>query len=392
MVGAHPHGAVFVERVVMTKKLLVVVGTRPEAIKLAPLVHAINASDWATCCLVLTGQHKDLVVPIFAHFGLQADHDLAAMTPDQSLAEVTARILERLDKVLQIERPDAVVAQGDTVSVLAAGLAAFYRRIPFAHVEAGLRTGCMDNPFPEEMNRVLTGRLSTWHFAPTAQARQNLLREGVPTGNIWVTGNTVIDALKMTMAMPATPEQRIDTPKPFVLVTAHRRENFGEPMANIFTAIGNLAQRHAGLDFVISVHPNPTVQAAASKLAGIANVRLLPPCPYPMFCWLMSQSRFVLSDSGGVQEEAPAIGKPVLVLRHETERPEAVELGANALVGTGVESIMSHCESLLFDKARYDRMANAGSPYGDGRAAGRIVEAMATLLGVVRAREAVTAP
>lgn len=383
------------------KKIIVVIGTRPEAIKLAPVVHAIEASDWARCCLVLTGQHKDLVAPILTHFGLCADHDLAAMTANQTLSEVTARILERLDLVLAQEQPDAVIAQGDTVSVLAAGLASFFRKIPFAHVEAGLRTGTLDNPFPEEMNRVLTGRLSTWHFAPTEVARDNLLREGIDSETVWVTGNTVIDALKWTtrqsasrtpLSGPATPTTPASPAKarPFVLVTAHRRENFGTPMAQIFAAVQALANRHSELDFVITVHPNPVVQSAVACLRGIANIKLLPPAPYPQFCELMDQSLFVLSDSGGVQEEAPALGKPVLILRHETERPEAVALGANALVGTETQEIISQCESLLSDSARYLRMSQAGSPYGDGQAAVRIVELLKARLHL--SRDVTTSP
>ncbi len=357
----------------MRKKLAVVIGTRPEAIKMAPVVQAIEASQWAQCEVVLTGQHQHLVAPILTHFGINAQVNLQCMTPDQSLSEVTARILERMDKYLASSEPAAVLAQGDTVSVLGAGLASFFRRIPLGHVEAGLRTGVWDNPFPEEMNRVLTGRLATWHFAPTTTSERHLLAEGVAHNRIWVTGNTVIDALKWTLSASPSGQTSPNGNRPYVLVTAHRRENFGVGMLNIFRALLELAQLHPELDFVIPLHPNPQVREAARVLKGPANVLTLDPSPYPEFCRWLAHALLVLSDSGGVQEEAPAIGKPVLVLRHETERPEAVELGANILVGTDKAQIVKKTEWLLSDRTAYQRMATAGSPYGDGMAAQRIV-------------------
>jgi UDP-N-acetylglucosamine 2-epimerase (non-hydrolysing) len=358
------------------KKLMVVIGTRPEAIKLAPVVSAIQASDWASCELVLTGQHKELIDPLIQQFALPVHHNLQAMRHDQALAPVTARILEGLDKLVEASRPDAIIGQGDTVSVLAASMVAFFRQVPFAHVEAGLRTGNLHLPFPEEMNRVLTSRMTRWHFAPTETARDHLLKEGVPAGDISVTGNTVIDALQMTLRQPM-PELPCREGREFILVTAHRRENHGQPMQDICGAVATLATRHPQLDFIYPVHPNPRVRDVAhALLSGLPNVLLTEPCDYPVFCHLMNRSRLILSDSGGVQEEAPALGKPVLVLRQETERPEAVQWGCNRLVGTDRPAIIQAVESLLSDPQAYARMAGAGSPYGDGRAAQRVLDVL----------------
>jgi UDP-N-acetylglucosamine 2-epimerase (non-hydrolysing) len=358
------------------KKLMVVIGTRPEAIKLAPVVAAIQASSWAECELVLTGQHKELIDPLVEQFALPVRHNLQAMLHDQALAPVTARILEGLDQLIVATQPHAIIGQGDTVSVLAASMAAFFRRVPFAHVEAGLRTGNLHMPFPEEMNRVLTSRMSRWHFAPTDMARGHLLREGVPEADVFVTGNTVIDALQMTLrqAVPALPCR---PGREFILVTAHRRENHGQPMQDICSAIASLADRRPGLDFIYPVHPNPRVREVAhARLSGRDNVLLIEPCDYPVFCHLMSRARLILSDSGGVQEEAPALGKPVLVLRQETERPEAVLWGCNRLVGTTQASIEQAVDTLLSDTQAYARMAAAGSPYGDGEASQRVLRVL----------------
>jgi UDP-N-acetylglucosamine 2-epimerase (non-hydrolysing) len=358
------------------KKLMVVIGTRPEAIKLAPVVAAIQASSWAECELVVTGQHKELIDPLVEQFALPVRHNLQAMLHDQALAPVTARILEGLDQLIVATQPHAIIGQGDTVSVLAASMAAFFRRVPFAHVEAGLRTGNLHMPFPEEMNRVLTSRMSRWHFAPTDMARGHLLREGVPEADVFVTGNTVIDALQMTLrqAVPALPCR---PGREFILVTAHRRENHGQPMQDICSAIASLADRRPGLDFIYPVHPNPRVREVAhARLSGRDNVLLIEPCDYPVFCHLMSRARLILSDSGGVQEEAPALGKPVLVLRQETERPEAVLWGCNRLVGTTQASIEQAVDTLLSDTQAYARMAAAGSPYGDGEASQRVLRVL----------------
>lgn len=364
------------------KKLMVVIGTRPEAIKLAPVVSAIQRSEWAQCELVLTGQHRDLLDPLIDSFGLKVAHNLQAMRENHTLAQVTARILHGMDDLLARSEPAAVIGQGDTVSVLAGSMASFFRRIPFAHVEAGLRTGNIDLPFPEELNRILTSRMTRWHFAPTDAARDNLLREGYDPSGIWVTGNTVIDALHMILKQ-AVPVLPVRTGRDFVLITAHRRENHGAPMHSICQAILTLARLHPELDFIYPVHPNPGVrQIAQTLLQGHDNIALIDPCDYPVFCQLMARARLILSDSGGVQEEAPALGKPVLVLRDETERPEAITMGCNALVGTDTPRIVQAAQQLLRDGHLYHRMATAGSPYGDGKAAERILEVMRQSLAV----------
>jgi len=382
-----------------TVSIMIVIGTRPEAIKLAPVVQSIKSSSWANPCVVLTGQHSDLIDPLIESFGLEVHHHLHVMQPRQSLASVTARILEKLDHLLIELNPQAVIGQGDTASVLAGSMASFFRKIPFAHVEAGLRTGDLSAPFPEELNRVLTSKMTTWHFAPTEMAKTNLIAESVPPSKIWVTGNTVIDALKLCLSRVGTQsasaqrlpwadhndrdvtlaaqdqawQERLLSERPLVLITAHRRENFGEPLRAICQAVVQLADRYKEHDFVYPVHPNPQVrEVVMTMLNGRANIYLMPPADYPLFCRLMEKSRLILSDSGGVQEEAPALGKPVLVLRDETERPEAVTLGCNRLVGTNTQRIVDEVTRLLSDPKQYEAMANAGSPYGDGQAAQRI--------------------
>lgn len=358
------------------KNLLVVIGTRPEAIKLAPIVHAIDQSNWAQCHLVLTGQHRDLVEPLIKHFGLCVHHNLDVMREQQSLSHVTARILQGMDNLLSEIQPDAVIGQGDTASVLATSMASFFRRIPFAHIEAGLRTGNINLPFPEELNRVMTSHMTEWHFAPTDMAQENLIREGYDPGRIWVTGNTVIDALQMTLKMPS-PELPVKLDRDFVLITAHRRENLGEPMYQICAALRELAELYPELDFIFPVHPNPGVRVVVNAtLRDLNNIRLIEPCDYPVFSQLMSKSRLILTDSGGVQEEAPALHKPVLVLREETERSEAVLMGCNLLVGTDKDSIVRASRRLLEDNQAYQRMAQAGSPYGDGLASIRILNVL----------------
>jgi UDP-N-acetylglucosamine 2-epimerase (non-hydrolysing) len=382
-----------------TVSIMIVIGTRPEAIKLAPVVQSIKSSSWANPCVVLTGQHSDLIDPLIESFGLEVHHHLRVMQPQQSLASVTARILEKLDHLLIELNPQAVIGQGDTASVLAGSMASFFRKIPFAHVEAGLRTGDLSAPFPEELNRVLTSKMTTWHFAPTEMAKTNLIAESVPPSKIWVTGNTVIDALKLCLSRVGTQsasaqrlpwadhkdrdvtlaaqdqawQERLLSERPLVLITAHRRENFGEPLRAICQAVVQLADRYKEHDFVYPVHPNPQVrEVVMTMLNGRANIHLMPPADYPLFCRLMEKSRLILSDSGGVQEEAPALGKPVLVLRDETERPEAVTLGCNRLVGTDTQRIVDEATRLLSDPKQYEAMASAGSPYGDGQAAQRI--------------------
>lgn len=356
-------------------KIWLVIGTRPEAIKLAPVALALRHCPWAETRLILTGQHQDLVRPMLDLFGLKPDDDLAVMETAQTLAGVTARILTGLDALLLESPPDWVIGQGDTASVLAASMACFFRQVRFAHVEAGLRTGDRWLPFPEEMNRVVTAQYASLHFAPTRRNAQALLSEGIAHERIHEVGNTVIDALHWVLAQPAP-----DLPsrgRPYVLLTAHRRENHGEPLTRICAAVTQLAKDHPELDFLIPVHPNPAVREQVhARLAHLSNVLLLPPLPYEVFCWLMKGCLFLLSDSGGVQEEAPALGKPVLVLREETERPEAAELGATRLVGTQVEAIVSEATRLIHDSEHYQCMALAGSPYGDGKSAQRILEVL----------------
>jgi UDP-N-acetylglucosamine 2-epimerase (non-hydrolysing) len=357
------------------RKILCVVGTRPEAVKMAPVILALQRSAAFECRVLATAQHRQMLDQVLDFFGLEPDIDLDIMRPNQTLPELTSRLLVALDGVLASERPDAVLAQGDTTTVMAVALACFYRRIPFGHVEAGLRTGDIQNPFPEEANRVIAGRLAKWHFAPTATSRQNLLQEGIPAADITVTGNTVIDALLMT----AKRELRLDVELPpgdrLVLVTAHRRENFGAPFREVCRALRSLAERNPHVAFLYPVHPNPNVKDVAyGVLSGLANFKLCEPLDYAPFVAAMKRAYFIISDSGGVQEEAPALGKPVLVLRDETERPEAVGEGVVRLVGPHYEAIVSGAQQLLDDPKAYSAMARGVSPYGDGEAAGRIVQ------------------
>lgn len=356
------------------QRILVVVGTRPEAVKLAPVVHALRQQPWAAPRVLATAQHRQLLDQIHAFFGIRPDRDLDLMRPDQTLADLTARMVAAMDPVLADEQPALVLAQGDTTTVMVAALCCFYRRIPFGHVEAGLRTFDFDNPFPEEMNRVLVGRMAALHFAPTETSRQNLLREGVPAAAVHTTGNTVIDALLWAA-------QRVDAAafappagKKLVLVTAHRRENFGEPFAEVCAALRQLANR-PDVHLLYPVHPNPNVRDVALRLlGGHESIRLVDPLDYPAMVAAMRACTLILTDSGGVQEEAPSLGKPVLVLRTTTERPEGVAAGAAMLVGTERERIVAEAARLLDDPAAYRAMANVANPYGDGRAAARIVE------------------
>ena len=354
-----------------------VVGTRPEAVKLAPVILRLRRGDLGLAArVVATGQHRGLLDRALGDFGIAPDVDLALMRPGQDLPELTARALVGLSETFRRDRPDYVLAQGDTTTVFCAALACRYARIPFGHVEAGLRTG-RSTPFPEETNRVLTSHLADLHFAPTESARRNLLREGIADRSIHVTGNTAIDALALIAdrapPLPCTPA----TPR-FLLVTAHRRENLGAPLASIAGAVAELVDRHADLSVVWPVHPNPGVRGAiAGALAGRARVHLIEPVGYPEFVALMRASFLILTDSGGVQEEAPSLGRPVLVLREATERPEAIEAGAARLVGTDRAAIVAAVEELRADPGAYDRLARAVNPFGDGRAADRIARALA---------------
>ena len=342
---------------------------------MAPLIVALRKEDWARVVVVATGQHREMLDQVFGYFDLRPDIDLQVMTPNQSLAELTARLLVGLDDVLKDLRPDAVLAQGDTTTVMSASLAAFYRRIPFGHVEAGLRTGDINNPFPEEANRVIVGCLASWHFAPTETARTHLIEGGRDPGSIVVTGNTVIDALKSTLERKPALAIDLDPDRRMVLVTVHRRESFGAPFANICLALRDLSQAYPDVTFLYPVHPNPNIHGPAHRMLGDReNVILCPPLEYPSFVAALSRCHIVISDSGGVQEEAPALGKPVLVLREDTERPEAVDEGVVKLVGANRDRIVSEARRLLDDDEAWRRMAKNVSPYGDGKASNRIVE------------------
>jgi UDP-N-acetylglucosamine 2-epimerase (non-hydrolysing) len=348
------------------------VGTRPEAVKMAPVVHALRAEPWAECRVLATAQHRQMLDQIFAFFGITPDRDLDLMRPDQSLADLTARMIAALDPVLGEEQPDFVLAQGDTTTVMVTALCAFYRRTRFAHVEAGLRTGDKWQPFPEEQNRAITGRLADLHFAPTERSRDNLLRENVPAAAVHVVGNTVIDALLWTADRVDQAEFTPAAGKKLVLVTAHRRENFGAPFEQVCAGLRAVADRE-DVQMLYPVHPNPNVRSVVERtLSGHANIKLCEPLDYPQMVAAMKASTLILTDSGGVQEEAPSLGKPVLVLRHETERPEGVTAGAARLVGPDRDRIVAAATELLDDPAAYRAMATVQNPYGDGSSAAAI--------------------
>lgn len=365
------------------RRLLFVVGTRPEAIKLAPLVHACRAQQLDTI-VCLSGQHRQLLAGTLDSFGIFPDIDLEAMQAGQSLSALTARCLAGLDRVIDQRRPHAVVAQGDTSTAAAAAMAAFYRRLPLVHVEAGLRTGDMAAPWPEEFNRRLATLAATLHCAPTAWAADNLRREGVPEPSIHVTGNTAIDALLWTLARQQNEAQCSSARHPWlgqrrlVLVTGHRRENLGPGLVAVCQAVARLAAEFPDVAFAYPVHLNPLVgQTVHRLLAHRDNVILLPPLAYPEFVWMLARSTLILTDSGGVQEEAPSLGKPVLVMRDKTERPEAIEAGAAQLVGCDPVRIVAAATRLLTDPAAYTAMQIQRNPYGDGRAAERIARLIA---------------
>ena len=367
------------------RKILVVFGTRPEAIKLAPVVHELQRQHrFTTGRVCVTAQHREMLDQVLRLFRVKAHHDLNIMQKGQSLEDVTSRVLTGMKTIFEIERPDMVVVQGDTTTSFATALASFYAGIPVAHVEAGLRTWKKRSPFPEEVNRVLTSHLTDLHFPPTAQARENLLREGIPPSRIVVTGNTVIDALfhvRETLRHRGSQDEKlfpmIDFSKRIILVTGHRRENFGQGFLNICKAIRTIALRESDVQIVYPVHLNPNVQKPVRAiLSGLSNVHLLSPLEYLPFIFLMDRSYLILTDSGGVQEEAPSLGKPVLVMRNDTERPEAVEAGTVRLVGTSAKRIVDQATQLLHDNKLYNRMSHAHNPYGDGKSSPRIVRAI----------------
>lgn len=358
-------------------KVISVFGTRPEAIKMAPLALALREDSRFESIVCVTAQHREMLDSVLTLFGITPDYDLNIMKPGQTLEEITSRVLSGLGEVLRREKPDLVLVHGDTTTTFAGALAAFYEKVPVGHVEAGLRTFDPYSPFPEEMNRRLTGQIARFHFAPTAGNAENLRREGI-TENIFITGNTVIDAMAYTVgetssssALPGPGEKRLIT------LTCHRRENYGEPMENIFSAVRRLALSHNDIEIVFPVHLSPYVRETAGRiLGGIPNIRLIDPLDTVEMHRLMAKSYFVMTDSGGIQEEAPALGKPVLVLRRETERPEALEAGTVVLAGVDEERIFQLAEKLLCDSDAYDAMARAVNPYGDGGACRRITQSI----------------
>ncbi len=362
-------------------KVLTVFGTRPEAIKMCPLVLKLQENKKIDSVVCLTGQHREMLYQVMEAFGVKEDYNLKIMKSRQTLTTITTSILEKIEPVLKEEKPDIVLVHGDTTTSYAAALAAFYQQIPVGHVEAGLRTGDIYSPFPEEMNRLLTDRISTYYYAPTKLNQANLAREGIMS-NVFVTGNTVIDAFQYTVkddySFSSEALKNLDfNNNRVVTVTAHRRENLGEPLKNICTAIKRVALEYADVTFVYPVHLNPAVRDVVFDiLADINNVKLIDPIDVLDMHNLLSRSYMVMTDSGGLQEEAPHFGKPVLVLRSETERPEAVEAGTVKVVGVDEDIIYADAKRLLDDKAAYDAMAKAVNPYGDGHASERIVEAI----------------
>jgi UDP-N-acetylglucosamine 2-epimerase (non-hydrolysing) len=372
-------------------KIAVFFGTRPEAIKVAPVIKRLADDERFELLSVSTGQHREMLDQVIDIFDLPVHHDLGVMTPGQTLAGLSSKLIASIDQILEAEQPDFALVQGDTTTVLMASLACFYRRIPTGHIEAGLRTGNLASPFPEEANRVLASPISTLHFAPTSVSEANLLNERIDPAKIFVTGNTVIDALHLEVQQQSDPAvaAKIDEElgmvlpsdwrhKRFVLITGHRRENFGGGFEEICGAISELAERFPDVRFVYPVHLNPNVSGPVQKALGqFANVLLLPPQSYRPFVALMQACELVLTDSGGVQEEAPGLGKPVLVMRDTTERPEGVDAGTVRLVGPVRQNIVDGVSELLRDREAYDKMARASNPYGDGTASEKILDAIA---------------
>jgi UDP-N-acetylglucosamine 2-epimerase (non-hydrolysing) len=375
------------------RQIMVVYGTRPEAIKLAPLIQALAGSAFFVPVAAVTAQHRSMLDQVNQVFGIEPEFDLNIHRPGQTLAEITTRALTGVHALLAEQRPAAVVVQGDTTTVFAAALAAFYEQIPVVHLEAGLRTGDPCSPYPEEINRRLATRLAALHLAPTSTSRSNLLAENVDPGTVVVTGNTVIDALLWTVGRQFDYGDPVlsdldDTDAPLLLVTAHRRESWGDPMRAVGRALARIAREHPDLRIVFPIHRNPVVrEAILPALGGLPNVTVTEPLPYSSFARLMNRSTVILTDSGGVQEEGPSLGKPVLVMRDTTERPEAVRAGTVRLVGTNEDLVVKEVGRLLTDPVAYAAMANAVNPYGDGRAAERAVAALAHHFGLGPAPE-----
>lgn len=362
-------------------KVMTIFGTRPEAIKMAPVVKALAEAPDMDPIVTVTAQHRDMLDQVLRLFDITPDYDLNIMSPGQTLYDVTDRALLGLKSVLEEAKPDVVLVHGDTTTTFAGALASFYQEIPVGHVEAGLRTGNIYSPFPEEMNRKLTGSLATYHFAPTSSSESNLVKENINQDHLYVTGNTVIDALATTVREDYVFEEEainaLDSTKRIVLVTTHRRENLGEPMRHVYGAIRQLVEEFEDIQIVFPVHKNPKVrQVVQEELGTVERVTLIDPLDYEPFANLMAKSYLILTDSGGIQEEAPALGKPVLVLRDTTERPEAVTAGTVRLVGTDKDAVHDAAYELLHDKDAYKIMSNSVNPYGDGQASRRIVEAL----------------
>ncbi|MFJ2351670.1 non-hydrolyzing UDP-N-acetylglucosamine 2-epimerase [Glutamicibacter sp. NPDC087673] len=370
------------------KKIMPIYGTRPEAIKVAPIVKALKEADEFECVVVVTGQHREMLDQVNELFGITPDYDLDVIQPGQTLNGLLTKTIAGLDEIFEKEKPDAVVVQGDTTTSTAGAIAAFYRGIPVVHAEAGLRSYDIFSPFPEEANRKLTSQIASLHLAPTSLSKRNLERETFKGSDIVITGNSVIDAL-LTVVEKKVPfsdpklEELVSSDKRIVLVTTHRRENQGEPMRGIGRALAKLSKAEPDVEFILPLHRNPAVrEALLPEIDGLPNVTLTEPLAYGEFTRIIDASTVVLTDSGGVQEEAPSLGKPVLVMRLNTERPEAVTAGTVRLIGTDEKRIFESVTELLHDEAAYNEMANAVNPYGDGRASVRTVAAIAELLGV----------
>lgn len=370
----------------MTKQIMCIVGTRPEVIKMAEVVHALREAPEFSVTVLSSGQHRELLRPLIDWFDLKVDRDLHVMSPNQSLGQLTARVMRGLDARFKELQPDLVLAQGDTTTVMCAALTCFYQNIPFGHVEAGLRTFDAHNPFPEEFNRVAVGQLAQLHFCPTPRSRDNILAEHIQAATAHLTGNTVVDALNFTTTkLKSQPVQEFDHD---ILLTAHRRENFGAPLAHICEAVLDLCRKLPNLKILFPVHPNPNVRGEVGRmLGGHRQITLSEPLDYPTLVAAMQQAKLILTDSGGIQEEAPALGKPVLVLRAVTERPEAVEMGVAKIVGTERSVIVREVLHLLEDSDDYARMARGVSPYGDGHASERIRDIIRQYLGVPKPAE-----
>lgn len=369
-------------------KVMVIFGVRPEAIKMAPVVKALEKEANIHTLVTVTGQHREMLDQVLQHFNIKPQYDLNIMKPRQTLTDISVAVLEGLDKVFQLEEPDLCLVHGDTTTSFIASLASFYKKIPVGHVEAGLRTHRKWLPFPEEMNRRLVGAVADLHFAPTEQAKSHLMAEGISSNNIYVTGNTAIDALLMTINRGhqfRDPQMNtIISHGRLLLAEVHRRENWGQPIANILIALREIVRRFEDVQLLFSVHPNPEVSGPVNEiLAGEKRIHLFPPISYEDYANLIAKSYMILTDSGGLQEEAPSLGKPVVVFRDETERPEALEAGTVALVGADHQKIIKTISTLLSDSNAYNKMATARNPYGDGRAAKRIADVVARFLGDV---------